>query len=168
MKRSTKIIVGSLVGLGLVGVVTAKQFDHGPGCSYGQGSGSEYRGGWITKRIAWKLDLNEQQENELNDLKASVFKGLDSMRAERLTADQIQSILNTELDQVKAVQLLAQRLELVEQNAPALIAAFAEFYDGLDSAQQAEVSEMIEYRMSHKGRHWRDHNNTGERGANNG
>ncbi len=168
MKRSTKIIVGSLVGMGLVGVVTAKQFDHGPGCSYGPGSGNEHRGGWITKRIAWKLDLNDQQENELNDLKVSIFRGLDSMRAEKLTVDQVQSVLSSELDQAKAMQLLEQRLELLEKNAPSLIAAFAEFYDGLDSAQQAEVSEMIEFRMSHKGRRWRDHNNTDERGADNG
>ena len=157
MKRSTKIITGSLVALGLVGVVAAKQFQdggYGPGCSFGSGRGVDSRGGWVSRRIAWKLDLNEQQEVQLDDLKASLFEGLDSMRGERLTTDQLQSVLNTELDQRKAMQLLEKRLESIEQNAPALISAVAGFYDSLDASQQSELGEMIENRMAHKGRHW--------------
>jgi protein CpxP len=157
MKRSTKIVTGSLVALGLVGVIAAKQFqagEHGPGCSFGSGHGYDSRGGWISRRIAGKLDLNEQQEVQLDDLKTSLFEGLDSLRAERLTADQLESVLNTEFDQVKAMQLLEQRLVLIEQNAPVLIGAVAEFYDSLDASQQSELGEMIEYRMAQRGRHW--------------
>ena len=154
MKRSTKIVVGSLLGLSLVGVVVAKQFEHGPGCSYGSADGCERGGGWMAKRISWKLDLNEQQQSELQKLERSVFEALANMRAEKLTSNQIQSVLNTQLDQTKAMQLLEQRLQGIQQNAPALIAAFGGFYDRLDSAQQQELTEMIEYRMSRKHRHW--------------
>lgn len=157
VKRSTKIILGALVGLSLVGAVAAKQFQHGgfgPGCS--SGFNSDHRGGWLAKRIAWKLDLNEQQISSLDDLKLSVFESMDMMRTERLTSEQLKSVLNNELDQTKAMQLLEQRLQSVKQNAPELISAFAAFYDKLDSTQQAELSDMIEYRMGDRNRYW-DH-----------
>ena len=83
MKRSTKIVTGSLVALGLVGVDAAKQFqnsEHGPGCSFGSGHGVDSRGSWMSRRIAWKLDLNEQQEIQLDALRASVFDGLYSIQ----------------------------------------------------------------------------------------
>ena len=157
MKRSTKIVLGSLVTLSLVGMVAAKQLDHngdGPGCSFGSDHDGGSRGNWISKRIAWKLDLNEGQEAEFDELKMSLFKGLDGMRAKRLTSEQVQSVLDTQFDQAKAMQLLSQRLVMIEDNAPALISAFAGFYDSLDAAQQAELGGMIEHRMSHKEQHW--------------
>ncbi len=160
MKRSTKIVLGSVVTLSLVGVVAAKQFNHdgfGPGCSYGESHGGNFRGGWMSKRIAWKLDLNDAQELELDQLRASLFEGLDNMRDARLTTNQVQSVLNTEFDQAKAMQLLSQRLEQIEDKAPELISAFAGFYDSLEAEQQAELGEMIERRMERKGRHWARH-----------
>jgi protein CpxP len=160
MKRSTKIIVGSLVGLGLVGAVTAKQFSHG---EHESGFSGHHRGDWVSKRIAWKLDLDDQQRIELDRFKASVLERMDTLRAARVTTDQLQSVLNTELDQVKAMQLLEAKLQGIRNSAPELLTAFAGFYDSLDSSQQAKMSEMIEARMANRGHKGRHHDGTKEK-----
>lgn len=158
MKRSIKIILGSIVGVGLVGAVTAKQFGH---CDYGAGSGyghfstsHEGRADWVTKRITGALDLNTAQQAELDKLKSSVFDGMQTMRTEKPQASEIQALLNNEFDQTKAMQLLEQRGNTIKENAPILVAAFADFYNQLDAEQQAKISEMVEHRM---GQHDRGH-----------
>lgn len=160
MKRSTKIIVGSLVGIGLVGGVAAKQFSHG---DHDSGFSGHHRGDWISKRIAWKLDLDDQQQIELDRFKASMLDRMDTMRAARVTPDQVQSVLNTELNQAKAMQLLEAKLQGIRDSAPELITAFAGFYDSLDSSQQAEMAEMIEHRMANRGHKGRRHDGTAEK-----
>ncbi len=162
MKRSTKIIFGSIVGIGLVGAVTAKQFgacENGPGFGHGHGHFSmshDGRADWMKKRITRVLDLDAAQQVELDKLKTSVFDGMQAMRAEKPDVSEIQALLNNEFDQTKAMQLLEQRGSTIKENAPAIIAAFADFYNQLDAVQQAKVSEMVEHRMGQRD-HGRGH-----------
>lgn len=160
MKRSTKIIFGSIVGIGLVGAVTAKQFGHceyGAGFEHGNGHFSmkhDGRADWMKKRITRALDLDAAQQIELDKLKATVFDGLQTMHAEKPDASEIQALLNNEFDQTKAMQLLEQRGSTIKERAPTIIAAFAGFYDQLDSTQQAKVSEMVEHRIGQRDHGW--------------
>ena len=147
MKRSTKIIAGSLIGVGLIGAVAAKQFNHG---EHESGYSAQHRGDWISKRIARKLDLDDQQQAGLDRFKVSLFERMDTLRAARVTPDQLQSVLGTELNQDKAMQLLEARLQGIREGAPELITALAGFYDSLDSSQQAKMAEIIEHRMSYR------------------
>ena len=152
MKRSSKIIVGTLFGLGLVTVVTAKQFDY---CDRGPMAGNSHRAEWMSKRISHRLDLSDAQQLELEKLKDSLFDRFDGMRGQRgAMQDDVLSLLDSEFDQKKAKQLLEGRIEAINENAPGLISAFAGFYDQLDAEQQAQIKKMIERRMSHRGSRW--------------
>jgi len=151
MKRSTKIVLTTVIGLGLVSAVTAKQFD---GCEGGPGFAGQHRADWIAKRISHRLGLSETQEQALDKFKSSMLQQFDGWREHRLASPDIQSLLNNEFDQVKANQLLEQRLQEVRETAPTVIAGMADFYNQLDAEQQAQVREMIEDRMSHRRGPW--------------
>lgn len=153
MKRSSKIIVGTLIGLGLVTVVTAKQFNY---CDRGEFAGDNHRAEWMSKRISHRLDLSEAQQLELEKLSLSLFDRFDSIRAQRgLIQGEVLSLLGPEFDQLKAKQLLDKRIEIISENAPAVISDFAGFYDQLNADQQAKIIKLIEKRMSHRGSYWK-------------
>lgn len=143
MKRSSKIVIGTVVTLGLVGVVTAKQFD-GPGCGMGPGGMS---GALVSQKMAWKLNLNDAQRAELDQLRKQVFANMNQMRQQRPSSDEIQAVMGEKLDQDKALKILDERLQRARDKAPEMIAAFGEFYDSLDAEQKAELGEMIERRI---------------------
>lgn len=143
MKRRTKIILGSLISLGLVGAVTAKQF---PGC--GQGHFAKK----MVHRISHKLDLNDAQEAELEKLKTNMQEKFQQHHAQRSPVEDILSVFETQLDQDKAMQLLAKRTNMMQENAPDMINALAGFYNTLDAKQQEKVKEMVEKRLNHRGR----------------
>ena len=147
MKRSTKIIIGCVIGVGLVGAVTAKQFAY---CDDGPGFGHGSRGQWMEKRISRALDLSDTQQAELSELKSSIFESVQNMRSEKPDVSEIQALLNHEFDQTKAMQLFEQRSQTVNKMAPQLITAFAMFYNQLDAEQQEKVSEIIEHRMERR------------------
>lgn len=152
MKRSSKIIIGTLIGLGLVTVVTAKRFDY---CDRGHMAGNNHRAEWMSKRISHRLDLSDTQQLELEKLKDSLFDRVDAVRAQHgVMQDDVLSLLDSEFDQRKAQQLLDSRVEAIQENAPELISAFAGFYDQLDAEQQAKIRKMAERRMSHRGSRW--------------
>lgn len=164
MKRSTKIILGSVLGVGLIGAVTAKQFghcDYDRGLGHGHGEFSEmadsHRVKWMQKRISRALDLDAAQQAELIKLKTGIFESLQSLRSERPTASDIQALLNHEFDQGKAMQLVAQRSQTMQEKAPELIAVLATFYNQLNAEQQSKVSEMIADKLERRDHSWRDH-----------
>lgn len=149
MKRSSKIIVGTLIGLGLVTVVTAKKFDY---CDRGHMAGNSHRAEWMSKRISHRLDLSSIQQLELEKLKDSFFDRFDAIHEQRgMMQDDILSLLNGEFDQRQAKHLLDLKIEVINENAPAIISAFAGFYDQLDAEQQVQVRKMVERRMSYRG-----------------
>ena len=109
----------------------------------------------MSKRISHRLDLSDTQEIELANLKSSLFDRFDAVRVQRgAIQEDVLSLLDSEFDQQKAKQLIDQRIAAINENTPALISAFAGFYDQLDADQQAQIREMIERRMSHRGARW--------------
>lgn len=155
MKRSTKIVLGTIIGVGLVSVVTAKQFGHCDNDSkYAHGFGDGHRAEWVSKRVAKHLDLNTAQQETFDQLKDQAIEEIGAFRAERAKDYDIQALFNTQFDQTKAMQLLEQRTQMIQEHAPELISAFAKFYDGLDASQQVKVSEALENRMEHRGKGW--------------
>ncbi len=150
MKRSTKVVLGTLVGLGLVTAVAARQFD---GCGFAPGMSGMAQGHhtkWMAKRIGHRLDLNDAQQLQLQTLQDNMIQRFSSLQEQRLSDNDLQSLLNAEFDQLKAGQLLDQRLDTVKQNAPDVIADIASFYDQLDVNQQQQVRDMVSKRMSHR------------------
>ena len=156
MKRSTKIVLVSVVSLGVVGAVAARQFD-GPGCGGGPG-------GWMAKKVAWELDLNEEQRDELDAFRWTLVDNIKTMREQRPDADEIQAVLGDQFDSEKALSMLDQRLQHVKERAPEVVSAFGEFYDSLDAEQKLQVAEAIEKRAERGG--WRHRGPDGWNGEN--
>lgn len=165
MKRSSKMIIVSVVSLGLVSVVAARQFG-GPGCGMGPDG---MPGGWVSQKMAWKLDLNDAQRAQLDELRDQMFVGYKEMREQRPVQEEIEAVLGDKLDRTKALAMLDQRLQKVRDHAPETIDAFADFYDSLDAEQQAELGRMIERRLARGHRHWGGrHGGEGDRGDSRG
>ena len=153
MKRSSKIVLVTVITLGVVGAVAARQYD-GEGCGFGPGGEP---GGWVAKKIAWRLDLNDSQQAELDVLRAQVVDNMKQMREQRPSSEEVQALLGETLDQDRALAMLDDKLQRARDNAPEMIAAFAGFYDALDADQKAELGEMIQRRLEQGPRHWGGH-----------
>lgn len=150
MKKSTKLITSILVGLGLIGSAAAY---HKPRwCSHGPGHWqSEQRAEQIVERIRERLDLNEAQTADLNQLKdrlVALRKGFRQDR-EQQRAQLLELISAPELDQQQALDMIRQRISAMEQKAPELIAAIADFHASLNFEQKQKVKEFLENRFDH-------------------
>jgi hypothetical protein len=58
------------------------------------------------------------------------------------------------LDQAKALQMVQQKTQMINDKAPQIIASIAGFLDSLDSEQKKELREHLGERMS---RHHQNH-----------
>lgn len=148
MKKSTKVIVATAVGLSILGGATAiAHSKHGAGFGYGG-----HRGHMI-EHIGERLALTTDQEGKLD----SVFKEMRDMRREmmrnrRESMEQISELLNAPvLDQQAALELFTAKVNTVEQRAPGIIAAIADFADSLTPQQKEEVREMMQQRIERHG-----------------
>ncbi len=158
MKRSSKIILGVVVALGLAGAVTAKQFcQHGPG-----GHGPWKHSQKMVNHLSEELELNDTQHDALTQLKDEMMQGFKTMRPMRPDEGMIKGLLGAKFDQAGALALVNERTQKVEQTAPQMIQSVASFYDSLNPEQQAKVSELVEHRLSARGRHGRRHGRYGE------
>lgn len=150
MKTSTKIITSILVGLGVIG--SAAAFHKPRWCHHGHGYWqSEHRTEEIVERISDKLGLDETQMASLNRLKEQLVLMREDFREGRQQRrTQIMEIVAApKLDQQRALDLVSQRITTMQQKAPQIIAAIAEFHDGLSPEQKQKAKEFMEHRFDH-------------------
>lgn len=142
MKRKTKLslfIVGTLV---LVGSFSACGFR----------GDAEQRSQWIQEKVTKKLELNNVQQAQLENVSAEMMAARNDMK-QRFGDDREQLLALLEqatLDQSMILTLIESRTQALNERAPVIVAAVGEFYDGLTAEQQAEVREFIQ---EHRGRH---------------
>ena len=138
MKKSSKIIIAILATIGISSAVYAK----------GECSGNFENGGeYMFNKVSKKLDLNEAQQVNLSALQDKVktkMQMLHQNKAQR--KGNILALLGDEFDQTQAMSLLETRSAKMNDNAPEMIAAFANFYDSLDATQQQEVRQFMSKR----------------------
>jgi len=100
-----------------------------------------------------RLDLDEAQKAKLGVL-------VDKLRAQRHALvgandprTELQSLVaGPSFDRAKAQSFVAAKTSAITAQSPEVIAAIADFYDGLKPEQQAKVRELME-RRGHRG--WR-------------
>lgn len=104
-------------------------------------------------RVSSKLDLNAEQKTRLGVL-------ADKLREQRLALmpqgsdprAQLQGLVSGEkFDRARAQVLVTEKTAAVNAKSPEVVAAFGDFYDGLNPAQQAKVREYMQHR---RGRWW--------------
>ncbi|NOX26900.1 MAG: periplasmic heavy metal sensor [Gammaproteobacteria bacterium] len=153
-----KIAAISVVSLSLLGAGSVVVLADG-----GWKKGGNCHNGHVAKRISNKLDLNESQAAELDELmvefkefRQAMFKGKKEAKSE------LAELLNApQFDREKALALMVSKAQnkagVVESQAPDLIDAIAEFTDSLNPEQRAKAVKFIERKMGHghggKGHH---------------
>ncbi len=147
MKKRNKIIIAAISSIVLVGGLAA--------CG-GHHHSPEERANYMLEKISDKLDLTAPQLNQLEQLKDELMNARQSMLAER---DSVHTKVNEllsqpTLDQERALKLVRDQTESINQKAPQIITAFAGFYDSLTPEQQAVIRDKVQKHKEHR-HHWR-------------
>lgn len=149
MKRSTKIILASLLAVGVSGGVLAYSSHNHWGMSH------EEKADFITDRVTRKLDLTDTQQENLKTLATDMMTLVKEVKAGREThMNQIQDMLaEPVLDQNKALEMIQQKTQNINSKAPAIISSLANFLDSLDAEQKSRLQSFVADRMHHRHNH---------------
>lgn len=152
MKSITKpIIIFSISGIIAVGGVYAY--------AHNRMHNSEHRAEWIVATVSDKLELDDTQVAKLNVVKDELIAVRNKMQNEHdATHIEVLSMLDqAKLDRQQVLNLIDNKTHLVQQKAPSVVNAFAEFYDSLSEAQHQILRDHINSMMEHRGHHDGNH-----------
>lgn len=144
----------TLIALAVLGIMVAG------GMAWAKQSGycsAEHRMQKVTERIGRKLDLNDDQQGRLQAF-AETLRGLRSERqAQRdFAQDNVAELLSAaSLDRDRAIVLIDERFQSMNDSKRALVDAFADFSDSLAPEQRARLAALIGDRMAGCGGHRR-------------
>ena len=141
MKKRNKIIIAVISGLVLISGIAACSHHRNP----------QARAEYAVEKISSKLELNDAQTIQLVKLKNEIMNVRQSMQSDRNSMfteiDELPS--QSTLDQPRVLQLLQSKIDTVNNKAPQIITAFAEFYDSLNPEQQLKIREKIQDHREH-------------------
>lgn len=148
MKRQTKIIAAAVTAviIGSTTVVVA-------------GSRHGNLGDHMVSKIAERLDLNETQQSALASLQSELRETRDLMRG-NLDADgqTLGDLMGAQtFDQGAALEMITTRTTALQAQGPELVAAAAQFLDGLNAEQKAEISKHINKFSDRRGKRHGEH-----------
>jgi len=149
MKKSTKIIMASLLALGVSGGVFAY------GAHNHWGMNADEKAEFVTNRVSKKLDLDETQRQNLEVLAKDMLALMEEMRNSRQAhMNEIQQMLgDSVLDQNRALKMIQDKTQVINDKAPAAIASLALFLDSLDAEQKSELQSFVADRMHRRHKH---------------
>ena len=145
MKLSTRIVTAVLLVVGSSGVVYAFS-KHGD-----WGMTPQEKAEFIGERVGKKLDLDAAQQQKFDSLTELVAGIVAEARAGREAQMQEISALLEEpsFNQARALELIGQKTDLVNEKAPLVISSLAVFLDSLTPAQKDKLQQFIEHRRHH-------------------
>lgn len=136
------LVIGGLMACGMHGM-------HGSD-GWSEARMTEMRGKMV-ERVSDKLALNGEQKLKLEAVATEMDAQRKALRGDSANPrDDIKALIAGErFDRSKAQALLAQKTAAVQQQAPQVVVALADFYDSLTPAQQQQVREHLD---KHRGR----------------
>ena len=145
MKISTRIIAAVLLVAGSSGAVYAFS-KHG-----GWGMTAEEKVELISDRVTRKLNLDDQQREKFAELAELVAVTLQEVKPGR---DQhfaeLDSLLQEpSFNQARALEMIKQKTQLVNEKAPLVISSLAVFLDSLSAEQKQQLQEFMQHRYEH-------------------
>ena len=150
MKLSTRIITAVLLVAGSSGAVYAFS-KHGD-----WGMTTDEKIEFISDRVTRNLELDDAQREKftrLAEVVAEVMQQVKPSREQR--ADEFAALLQeSDFDQARALELVQQRTQVINDSAPEVIASLAVFLDSLTAEQRQQLREFVEHRH---GRHKHGH-----------
>jgi len=150
MKKSTKIIAITVLTLG----VTTGVFAYG--AHHAWKMSPEEKAEYVTEKMTENLELNTMQQENLKLLSATVLEMMSDVRSGRTEHMELmqQFLSDPTMDQARALQMIQQKTQMINDRAPQMIASIAGFLDSLDSEQKKELREHMN---EHMDRHHEDH-----------
>jgi len=144
MKKSTKIIAVTVLALGVTSGVMAY------GAHSAWKTSPEEKAEYLTEKITDNLELDVIQQQNLKALSVTLLEVFQDVRSNRNEhREMVQQLLSEPtMDQIKVLQMVQQKTQLINDRAPQLIASLAGFLDSLDSEQKKELREHMGEHMS--------------------
>lgn len=145
IKRSLFGLFGATLLVG--GLTACGRHNHNYSANMSAEDQAQFRGKMM-ERVAGKLDLNAEQKQRLGVLadklqeqrSALVAKGIDPRaEVEALVA-------GDKFDRARAQALVTEKTAALNSKSPEVIAAMADFFDGLNATQQTKVREAMQGR----------------------
>lgn len=145
IKRTLVGLFGASIVVG--GLAACSHRGHGYNSSMNAEEAAEFRGKMV-ERVADKLDLNAEQKQRLAVLG-------DKLHAQRLAlmgdtkdprAEMKALVAGDRFDKTRAQALVMEKTTVLQSQSPEVIAALADFYDGLNAEQQQKVRGYMERR----------------------
>ena len=155
MKLSTRIITAVLLVAGSSGAVYAFS-KHGD-----WGMTPDEKVEFVSERVTRKLALDDAQRQkfvEMAELVATTLQQLKPTHEQHL--GEISELLQEpSFNRTRALELIQQKTQLVNDKAPLLIAALADFLDSLNAGQKQQLEQMLQHRHGqHRHGHHRSEN----------
>jgi Spy/CpxP family protein refolding chaperone len=146
MKKSTKIIGIATLVIGLSTAVFA--FASNGHWKLTDAEKAEF----VNDRIASKLELTESQKIQLSSLTDDILELAGEIKqAKNSHMELVQQLLSEPiLDQSKALGMIRQTTQMINDKAPETIASLANFLDSLDDYQKAELQGFVEQKIKHR------------------
>ena len=144
IKRTLMALFGAGILAGGVAACSYGQHRHG-GWSASDGDRAEWRAKMV-ERVSGKLGLNEAQKQKLTALAQTLHEQRQALAAGGTSPrEQMQSLVaGSTFDKARARTLIDEKIAAVQTRSPQVIAALADFYDGLDAAQQQKVRDFMQ------------------------
>lgn len=145
MKLSTKIITAVLIIAGSSGAVYAfGKHNH-------WGMSPEEKIEFVTERVTRKLELDSQQQEHFGKLAQTVARLMLDARATReQQVNEIGALLqNPSFNQARALELVQQKTQMINENAPLVITSLAVFLDSLNTQQKQQLQDFIQHHRRH-------------------
>ncbi|MGB1110468.1 MAG: Spy/CpxP family protein refolding chaperone [Gammaproteobacteria bacterium] len=114
-------------------------------------------------RISHELELNADQRQKLEELGAVLKEARTTMRDGGGIQAVMTSVKGSSLDRDALNEMANNKIAAAQAQAPKVIAALGDFYDGLDAEQQAEAREKLSW-MADKMQHRREGHGKWNRG----
>jgi Spy/CpxP family protein refolding chaperone len=104
------------------------------------------------ERIAGRMDLDAAQRQHLDALADALLTQRKALLAGNEPRAALQALVaGPVFDRTGAESLLTAKTDALRAGAPALIAAFGDFYDSLNAEQQAMLRERLAQGPRHRG-----------------
>jgi Spy/CpxP family protein refolding chaperone len=140
MKLSTRIITALLLVAGSSGVVYAFS-KHGD-----WGMKPTEKSEFVSDRVTKELDLDGEQQQKFDHLANLAIEIMQQARASRehQVSEISQLLEDPSFNQARALELIQQKTQLVNEKAPLVISSLAVFLDSLNSDQKQELQEFMQ------------------------
>lgn len=145
MKLSTRIIAAVLLAVGSSGAVYAFS-RHG---DWGMSAAEKVE--FVSARVTRNLQLDDAQQQRFSAMAELVATTLQQLRpmGEQHLGEISELLQQPSFNQARALELIQQKTQLVNDRAPSLIAALADFLDSLNAQQKQQLEEMLQHRHGH-------------------